>query len=169
MKQQKTQNPHKLTTDCSQCWHPVHRVAEKDSSLTCISYTCSRTAKFVVWLQKQVVESGRDVTTEQPAVDHIPPASGLTCSKKTEKKYGNYHPLQQKAKVLREFHSPRRSKLKGRRRGYQRQVFIWTSFWLILRLSRFALSIRHARENTSSIKVCVKKHSSAVTALNRTQ
>lgn len=89
---------------------------------------------------------------------------------KNREKYGNYHPLQQKAKVLREFHSPRSSKLKGRRRGYQRrQVFIWTSFWLILCLSRFALSIRHARENTSSIKVCVKKHSSAVTALNRTQ
>lgn len=116
MKQQKTQNPHKLTTDCSQCWHPVHRVAEKGSSLTCISYTCSRTAKFVVWLQKQVVESGRDVTTEQPAVDHIPPASGLTCSKKTEKKYGNYHPLQQKAKVLREFHSPRRSKVERKKK-----------------------------------------------------
>jgi len=78
-------NPHKLTTDCSQFWHPLHRPAEKGSSLTCISYTCSSTAKFVVWLQKQAVESRRDATTEQPAVDHIPPASGLTGSKKQRK------------------------------------------------------------------------------------
>lgn len=38
----------------------------------------------MVWLQKQAVESGRDIITEQPAVDHIPPASGLTCSKTRE-------------------------------------------------------------------------------------
>lgn len=75
-------NPHQLATDCLQSWHPPHRAAEKGSSLTCISYTCSRTAKFVVWLQTQAVESRKDVTTEQPAVDHIPPASGLTHSKK---------------------------------------------------------------------------------------
>lgn len=35
---------------------------------------------------------------------------------KTEKKHGNYHPLQQKAKALREFHSPRRSRAEMRKR-----------------------------------------------------
>lgn len=76
--------PPKLTTGSLQLWHAPHGAAETGSSLTCISYTCSSTAKFVVWLQKQAVESERDVTTWQPAVDHIPPASGLMCSKEME-------------------------------------------------------------------------------------
>lgn len=105
-------------------WHPPPRAAQKRSSLTCILNTCSRTAKFVVWLQKQAVESGRDVTTEQPDVDHMPPASGLTCSKKTPgKTHGNYHSLHQKAKVLRKFYSPRSSRVERRKRRISETSF----------------------------------------------
>lgn len=82
MKQQKTQTPHELNTPAGSPSSPT--AAGTGSSHTSCSYTCSRMAKFVLWLQKQAVESERDITTEQPAVDHIPPASGLTCSKNRE-------------------------------------------------------------------------------------
>lgn len=95
--------------------HPSHRAAEKGCSLTGISYTCSSTAKFVVWLQKQTVESGREVTTEQPAVDHIPPASGLTCSKRQRNRW-KLPSTRCKDTVLRGVHCPRRNRIEMRKK-----------------------------------------------------
>lgn len=139
MKQQKTQNPHKLPTCCLQFLHPPHRAVEKGCSLTCISYTCSSTAKFVVWLQKQAVESGREVTTEQPAVDHIPPASGLTCSERQRKTW-KLPSTRCKDKVLREVHCPRRSRVEMRKKRMS-ETGLHVDFGLDC-LSTFTLSIR---------------------------
>lgn len=47
------------------------------SLLTWTSYTCSRMAKLVLWLQRQVVESWCRVSTTQPVVAQEPPASEL--------------------------------------------------------------------------------------------
>ena len=45
--------------------------------LTWTSYTCNRTAKLALWLQKQAVESWHRAVTEQPVVVQEPPESGL--------------------------------------------------------------------------------------------
>lgn len=136
MKQQKTQTPHELTTADGSPSSPT--AAETGSSHTSRSYTCSRMAKFVVWLQKQAVESERDITTEQPAVDHIPPASGLTCSKNRENTRKLPFTSTESQGMMGISFSQKRQSLEEEDED-QKQVFMWTS----LCLSSFASSSRH--------------------------